>query len=398
MEDCDSSFSLSSLLCQENEACFDNEVDEDACLNSSNYVISENDEEFIEMIIERESSFGCKIQGSSDDCSIELESWLKCARLDAISWILQTRALFGFRFQTAYLSITYFDRFLSKRTIDNGKPWAIRLLSVACLTLATKMEECKVPGLSEFRMEEYNFESKVIQRMELLVLNTLEWRMGSITPFSYLHYFVAKFCNESRPTELVSKAVELILAIAKEMSLMDHRPSVIAAAAVLAATDRRLTRKTVEFKMSVVSSCGSLQNEHVFSCYNLMQELELKKFKIPKFIISPDLSPIYSSSAHFIENSSFPSADGAKRRRLTFDDCSQNCGGIGQEEHGDAEGKEGKDDSGVCLFSGSEASEEEDSDTHDSTQAKLEEIPPCEGFLHGMTASRSNQIEFCVIL
>lgn len=77
------------------------------------------------------------------------------------------------------------------------------------------MEECKVPALSEFPVQGYDFESNVIQRMELLVLNTLEWKMGSITPFAYLHYFINKFCGESRTKGLVSSAVKLTLTIAK---------------------------------------------------------------------------------------------------------------------------------------------------------------------------------------
>lgn len=77
------------------------------------------------------------------------------------------------------------------------------------------MEECKVPTLSEFPVQDYDFESKVIQRMELLVLNTLEWKMGSITPFAYLRYFINKFCGESRPKGLVSSAVKLIMTITK---------------------------------------------------------------------------------------------------------------------------------------------------------------------------------------
>lgn len=94
--------------------------------------------------------------------------------------------------------------------------WAIRLLSVACLSLAAKMEECRVPALSEFAVDDYVFEDKVIQRMELLVLSTLEWKMSSVTPFAYLHFFILKFCGEeARLKELVSKAVELILAIPK---------------------------------------------------------------------------------------------------------------------------------------------------------------------------------------
>lgn len=75
------------------------------------------------------------------------------------------------------------------------------------------MEECQAPALSEFAVEEYNFESKVIQRMELLVLNTLEWRMGSITPFAFIHYFIAKFCNQSPPPNVASRTVQLTMAI-----------------------------------------------------------------------------------------------------------------------------------------------------------------------------------------
>lgn len=93
--------------------------------------------------------------------------------------------------------------------------WAIRLLSVACLSLAAKMEECNVPMLSEFPTQDYDFGSKVIERMELLVLSTLEWNLGSITPFPYLNYFINKFCGDSRTKGLVSSAVELILAMTK---------------------------------------------------------------------------------------------------------------------------------------------------------------------------------------
>lgn len=97
--------------------------------------------------------------------------------------------------------------------------WAIRLLSVACLSLAAKMEELKVPSLPEFLLDDYNFDSKVIQRMELLVLSTLEWRMSSITPFDFLYFFIAKLCEKSPPSNMVPRTVEIILAIVRGTSL-----------------------------------------------------------------------------------------------------------------------------------------------------------------------------------
>lgn len=91
--------------------------------------------------------------------------------------------------------------------------WAIRLLSIACLSLAAKMEECQVPSLSEYDVEECSFDADVIQRMELLVLNTLEWKMICVTPFTYLSYFVTVFCGQFRPKDLINRAVQLISAI-----------------------------------------------------------------------------------------------------------------------------------------------------------------------------------------
>lgn len=86
----------------------------------------------------------------------------------------------------------------------------MKLAAVACLSLAAKMEELRVPALSEFRLEEYQFRSDIIQRMELLILNTLEWRMSSVTPFAYLSYFTAKFQFGSELKDLLPKAIALI--------------------------------------------------------------------------------------------------------------------------------------------------------------------------------------------
>ncbi|KAH7511203.1 hypothetical protein FEM48_ZijujUnG0035300 [Ziziphus jujuba var. spinosa] len=314
MGDSDSWFCISSLLCQEDEACFNKEEDgyddddeENMYIGSSKpCFVFEDEDEYVEDLLKREVCFGYKGFSSSDDCSSVSHTRLKSARLDAIDWIFNTREVFGFQIRTAYLSVTYFDRFLSKRHIDDGKLWAFRLLSVACLSLAAKMEECRVPTLSEFLVQDYDFESKVIQKMELLVLNTLEWKMGSITPFAYLHYFINKFCGESRPKGLVSSAVQLIVTIAKGINLMDIRPSIIAAAAVLAASDGQLTRKTMELKMSLMSTWHSKDND-----------IEKIKVKTPKSSISPNVLSIHSGSQDVLENAPFNSASGTKRR-LSF--------------------------------------------------------------------------------
>lgn len=39
----------------------------------------------------------------------------------SLFFLIQTRAIFGFKYHTAYLSITYFDRFFSKRVVHVSK-------------------------------------------------------------------------------------------------------------------------------------------------------------------------------------------------------------------------------------------------------------------------------------
>lgn len=80
-----------------------------------------------------------------------------------------------------------------------NKRWKFQLLSVACFSLAVKMEEPEVPLLLDLQVSEprFVFEPKSIQRMELWVMKKLNWRLRSITPFDFLHYFIFKLPHSS---------------------------------------------------------------------------------------------------------------------------------------------------------------------------------------------------------
>ncbi|KAL4644631.1 cyclin-D5-1-like isoform X2 [Castanea sativa] len=282
----DTPFSPRNLLCQENpDACFkeqqQEEKEDDPCLFPES-----EDEYYIQCLLQRETTaFGSK--SCCTGCSTTTSTLLKRVRLDCIEWIFNTRASLDFRFLTAYLSVTYFDRFFSKKPLGDWMIWAIRLLSLACLSLAAKMEQSTVTPLSAYKVQDYDFDNQQIQRAELLVLSTLEWKMGSITPFSYMSYFINKFCGEYKPEGLCSRVVELFMAVTKEINLMDHRPSIIAAAAVLVAIDAQLTKEAVELRISPIALWGSQENEHIFSCYNMMQDIEKRIVKTPTSVVPP---------------------------------------------------------------------------------------------------------------
>ncbi|KAM3340787.1 hypothetical protein P3S68_028421 [Capsicum galapagoense] len=70
----------------------------------------------------------------------------------------------------------------------------IQLAIVTCLALAAKVEETHVPLFLDFQVEDikYVFEAKTIQRMELLVLSSLKWRMNPVTPLSFLDHIIRR--------------------------------------------------------------------------------------------------------------------------------------------------------------------------------------------------------------
>ncbi|CAL0311583.1 unnamed protein product [Lupinus luteus] len=304
------SISLSSLMCEEDGASFLTEHDQNTSIVSlyNPSFILDDEEKYIEYLFTQEMGFvsrTCPASSSNHECSNRF--WLRSARLHAIDWIFNTQAEFGFKVHTAYLSMTYFDQFLSKRSIDESKPWAIQLLSVACLSLAAKMEEQNVPSLSEYPSEEYRFQSRVIKNMELMILSTLEWKMGSATPFPYLHYFVTKFCPGSRPETIITKATDYIVSMIKDINIMHQRPSTIASAAVLAAFDATLTRNAMDHMISAISSWGNIESEKIRN-----------KVKAP----SSNLFSAHSTSTRVVENP-FDTSSGTKRKH-PFEN-SKNC-------------------------------------------------------------------------
>lgn len=63
------------------------------------------------------------------------------------------------------------------------------------------------------REEDCTFDAQAINKMELLILDALEWRMRSITPFPFLQFFLSlsKFQDPTLIQALKRRASELII-------------------------------------------------------------------------------------------------------------------------------------------------------------------------------------------
>ncbi|TKY58596.1 Cyclin-D1-1 protein [Spatholobus suberectus] len=244
------------------------------------------------------------------------------ARGESVAWILKVHAYYGFQPLTAYLAVNYMDRFLDSRRLPQTNGWPLQLLSVACLSLAAKMEESLVPPLLDLQIEgaKYIFEPRTIRRMELLVLGVLDWRLRSITPLCFLAFFACKIDSTATFTGLlISRATEIIVSNIQEASFLAYRPSCIAAAAILTAANE-IPNWSVVKPEHAESWCEGLRKEKIIGCYQLMQELVINnnRRKPPKVL--PQLrvttrTRMRSSVSSSSSASSFSLS--CKRRKMT---------------------------------------------------------------------------------
>ncbi|KAJ9177386.1 hypothetical protein P3X46_012610 [Hevea brasiliensis] len=194
-------------------------------------------------------------------------------RQDAVNWMLKVQAYYQFRPETAYLSVNYLDRFLSFHTLPEGKGWPLQLLAVACLSVAAKLEETSVPLLLDLQTLEprFLFKPSTVQRMEILVMARLKWRLHIITPFYFLHYFIEKLscvspnCNNSIHSVL-SHSSDIIISILRVINFLDYTPSSIAAAAVLWVTNQTID----DPKLGCIHK--RVNKDMVKRCYNLIKK------------------------------------------------------------------------------------------------------------------------------
>ncbi|KAE9613414.1 hypothetical protein Lal_00016397 [Lupinus albus] len=319
---CPDRFSDSILLCSEDTSgIISGESPE---FSSSNidflpplFSSSSEEDESIAGFIQDERNF---VPGLDYLSRFESRSLDDSARKESVAWILKVQAYYGFQPLTAYLSVNYVDRFLNSRQLPQTNGWPMQLLSVACLSLAAKMEEPLVPSLLDLQVAgpKYIFEPRTIRRMELLVLGVLDWRLRSITPFSFLSFFAFKLDSNGTFTGfLISRATQIILSNVQEATFLAYWPSCIAAAAVLCAANEIPNWSLVKPEHAE-SWCEGLRKEKIVGCYQLMQELVIdnNKRKLPKVLPqllvttqSPISSSVSSSSSSSISLS-------YKRRRI----------------------------------------------------------------------------------
>ncbi|KAJ1397346.1 Cyclin-like [Sesbania bispinosa] len=182
---------------------------------------------------------------------LNLDPSLSQPRHEAVEWMLKVNAHYGFSALTATLAVTYLDTFLSSFHFQREKPWMIQLVAVTCISLAAKVEETQVPLLLDLQVQDakYVFEAKTIQRMELLVLSTLKWKMHPVTPLSFLDHIIRRLGLKTHlHWEFLRRCEHLLLSVLIDSRFVGCLPSVLATATMLHVIDQIEKSDGVEYK------------------------------------------------------------------------------------------------------------------------------------------------------
>ncbi|CAI8604925.1 unnamed protein product [Vicia faba] len=198
-------------------------------------------------------------------------------RREAVQWMLKVNAHYAFSPLTATLAVTYFDRFLLTFLFQKDKPWMIQLVAVTCISLAAKVEETQVPLLLDLQVQDtkYVFEAKTIQRMELLILSTLKWKMHPVTPHSFLDHIITRLgLKTNLHWEFLRRCENLLLSVLLDSRFVGCVPSVLATATMLHVIDQieESDDNGVDYKNQLLNIL-KINKEKVDECYNVIVEV-----------------------------------------------------------------------------------------------------------------------------
>ncbi|XP_004509104.1 cyclin-D3-3 [Cicer arietinum] len=207
---------------------------------------------------------------------IVVDGSLEDSRVEAVNWVSRVCSHYGFSALTTVLAVNYFDRFITSLKFQKDKPWMTQLTAVACLSLAAKMEETHVPLLLDLQVEDsrFVFEAKTIQRMELLVLSTLKWRMHPVTPISFFEHIVRRLGLKSRlHWEFMWRCERVLLhVIVDSKAMMSYLPSTLAAATMIHVIKEIEPFNATEY-IDQLMGLLKISEEQVNQCYKLMLKL-----------------------------------------------------------------------------------------------------------------------------
>ncbi|EEF30818.1 cyclin d, putative [Ricinus communis] len=246
--------------------------------DDSFYTTKEDCEQALSLCLEKELSYMPQ-QGYFEHLQSKN---LFFARFKAVQWLIKSRSRLNLSFETLFNAANYLDRFISLNKCLEWKNWMVELLSVACLSVASKFSESTyAPSLLEIQMEDmdHTFQSITIQRMELMLLQALGWRLGSTTVYSYVELMMMMMVinndflkSHLRKDLIVARVTELILGTILDCKFAEFRPSIAAVSAIWCGLEELIPSKTSTQLTYITGFLNKDQKDDIVKCHNILEQ------------------------------------------------------------------------------------------------------------------------------
>ncbi|KAJ2747396.1 G1/S-specific cyclin-E2 [Coemansia sp. BCRC 34301] len=125
-----------------------------------------------------------------------------------VDWLMEVSTDYRMHRQTLHLTVQYLDRFLANTDLQ-VEPSMLQCYGTACLSIAMKAEEQRVPTLSELTdFSKDAFTRSQLRQAEIDVLSALDWHLAVPTLFEFLCLvfqraavqFPGRFADPTRPS------------------------------------------------------------------------------------------------------------------------------------------------------------------------------------------------------
>lgn len=123
------------------------------------------------------------------------------------------------------------------------------------------------------------FDAQMIERMENVILGALKWRMRSVTPFSFLSFFLSLLFELEEDHSVLkhslkAQATDLTFSLQHDIKFLEFKPSVVAAAALLFASSEICPQQFPCFS-NRICQCTYVNKDELMECYKAMQERDV---------------------------------------------------------------------------------------------------------------------------
>ena len=148
------------------------------------------------------------------------------ARANMVNWLSLLCSKLNFSDQTLFRSVSIFDEYISKLTIDDASQinqQYLNLITIACLSLATKLEEINCNFISFLNEKVLNtpnakiFTNNDLTNMEFQILKLLQYNTMFSTPLDFLEIYLDIFTKTfgTNDSQIISQIKILAINIMK---------------------------------------------------------------------------------------------------------------------------------------------------------------------------------------